>query len=61
VSGFNTEYGRGLFALIFIAEYTNIIFIRITSAILFTGIIENPFINRITLVLKTIIFATAFI
>ena len=61
VSGFNTEYGSGLFALIFIAEYTNIIFIRMTSAILFTGIIDNPFINRIILVLKTIVFAIAFI
>jgi len=61
VSGFNTEYGSGLFALIFIAEYTNIIFIRITSAILFTGILDNGIINTTILVLKTIVFATAFI
>uniref|UniRef100_A0A3Q2XX07 Uncharacterized protein n=1 Tax=Hippocampus comes TaxID=109280 RepID=A0A3Q2XX07_HIPCM len=28
VSGFNTEYRRGGFALIFIAEYARILFIR---------------------------------
>lgn len=61
VSGFNTEYGRGLFALIFIAEYTNILFIRMTSTILFTGIINNYIINRMILIIKTIIFATGFI
>ena len=61
VSGFNTEYRRGLFALIFIAEYTNILFIRLTSAILFFGVIGPAIINRGLLVLKTIIFATLFI
>ncbi len=62
VSGFNTEYRRGLFALIFIAEYTNILFIRITSAILFFGALSHSIIaNRSLLVLKTIIFATLFV
>lgn len=37
VSGFNTEYFRGLFALIFISEYLNIIFIRILITIIFLG------------------------
>jgi len=37
VSGFNVEYGSGLFALLFMAEYGNIIFIGILSVILFVG------------------------
>jgi len=62
VSGFNTEYRSGLFALIFIAEYTRILFMRITSAILFIGSIrEMPIINRTFLIIKTIFFAILFI
>ena len=62
VSGFNTEYRRGLFALIFIAEYTNILFIRLTSAVLFCGTLIHPdLINRVILVIKTIFFATLFV
>lgn len=37
VSGFNTEYRRGGFALIFIAEYARILFIRILFALMFLG------------------------
>lgn len=37
VSGFNVEYRRGGFAIIFLAEYSNILFIRIICAILFLG------------------------
>lgn len=62
VSGFNTEYRRGLFALIFIAEYTNILFIRLTSAVLFWGTLFQPTIlSRAILVIKTIFFATLFV
>lgn len=61
VSGFNTEYRSGLFALIFIAEYTNILFIRITSAILFFGVMGPAIINRSLLVVKTIFFAILFV
>lgn len=32
VSGFNTEFGSGLFALIFMAEYLSILFLRILGA-----------------------------
>lgn len=37
VSGFNTEYRAGGFALIFIAEYARILFIRVLFVILFLG------------------------
>lgn len=37
VSGFNIEYSAGTFALIFMAEYINIIFIRVLTAIIFFG------------------------
>jgi NADH-ubiquinone oxidoreductase chain 1 len=35
VSGFNVEFGGGLFALLFIREYGNIIFFRVLSSYLF--------------------------
>lgn len=59
VSGFNVEYSAGLFALIFIAEYINILFIRLLSVTLFTGNI-HIFID-LQLIFKTIILATLFI
>lgn len=37
VSGFNVEYGSGGFALIFLAEYASILFIRIMICIVFLG------------------------
>lgn len=37
VSGFNVEYRRGGFALIFLAEYASILFMRILFSILFLG------------------------
>lgn len=37
VSGFNVEYRRGGFALIFLAEYSRILFMRIICVILFLG------------------------
>lgn len=37
VSGFNVEYRRGRFALIFLAEYARILFIRIIFSIIFLG------------------------
>jgi len=37
VSGFNVEYRRGSFALIFLAEYSRILFIRIIFSIIFLG------------------------
>jgi len=37
VSGFNVEYRRGGFALIFLAEYAQILFIRILFSLIFLG------------------------
>lgn len=37
VSGFNVEYSRGGFTLIFLAEYSRILFIRTLCALLFLG------------------------
>lgn len=54
VSGFNTEYRGGAFALIFIAEYTNIIFIRLLTAIFFFGTFPILIIRNIFLIIKTL-------
>lgn len=37
VSGFNTEYRRGGFALIFMAEYASILFMRMLFSLIFLG------------------------
>lgn len=37
VSGFNTEYGRGLFSIIFLREYIRILFYRFFSSFLIFG------------------------
>jgi NADH-ubiquinone oxidoreductase chain 1 len=39
VSGFNTEYYRRLFVMIFLSEYINIMFIRILLTLIFYGLI----------------------
>lgn len=44
VSGFNIEYGRVIFALIFIAEYARIIFIRIIFSLFFFSYSSNRII-----------------
>jgi len=38
VSGFNTEYGGGIFSLIFICEYGMILFLSFVSICLFFGL-----------------------
>lgn len=52
VSGFNVEYRRGGFALIFLAEYSRILFIRIVFRILFLGrdILSFIFFLKVTLI-----------
>jgi len=59
VSGFNVEYSAGIFALIFMAEYANILFIRLLTATLLSG--EIPIFQDIQLVIKTIALATLFV
>nr|AXJ93305.1 NADH dehydrogenase subunit 1 [Nereis sp.] len=45
VSGFNTEYSSGTFALIFMAEYMNIIAMSIISWAMFMSLSSNPMMN----------------
>nr|YP_009925550.1 NADH dehydrogenase subunit 1 [Tanea lineata]QNH82273.1 NADH dehydrogenase subunit 1 [Tanea lineata] len=62
VSGFNIEYGSAGFALIFLAEYANILIMSLLSALIFFGgpsmiIMESD----IAFMLKILFFAFAFI
>ena len=59
VSGFNVEYRGGMFALIFIAEYVNILIISLLSIVFFSG--YSPLITNSILILKTIALATLFV
>ena len=62
VSGFNIEYGSAGFALIFLAEYANILIIRLFSAILFFGGGNMFGLSRdIVFMLKVLFFAFLFI
>jgi len=56
VSGFNIEYRRSIFALIFIAEYINILFIRLMTVSIISRNLSNS-----ELILKTVIISTIFI
>nr|AML26503.1 NADH dehydrogenase subunit 1 [Staphylinidae sp. BMNH 1274665] len=51
VSGFNVEYSSGGFALIFLAEYSNILFMSMLSVMLFLGADFYNFFFYIKLVL----------
>nr|QTT61230.1 NADH dehydrogenase subunit 1 [Tritia sp. t LAG-2017] len=62
VSGFNIEYGAAGFALIFLAEYANILVMSLLSALLFFGgssmiLIESD----LAFMFKVLFFAFAFI
>ena len=61
VSGFNIEYGSGGFALIFIAEYANILFISILTAALFFGGRRFLISDDIILFIKTLFFSFFFV
>nr|YP_010954564.1 NADH dehydrogenase subunit 1 [Ocnus glacialis]WMW14026.1 NADH dehydrogenase subunit 1 [Ocnus glacialis] len=65
VSGFNVEYAGGPFALFFIAEYANIIFMNLLSVSLFFGgsgpLTNIPIINSITIAIKTILLIFWFV
>lgn len=59
VSGFNVEYRRGLFALIFIAEYINILVIRLFTRLIFLRTL--PLISDIVLIAQTVALAALFV
>nr|AFX67687.1 NADH dehydrogenase subunit 1 [Melanotaenia catherinae] len=64
VSGFNVEYAGGPFALFFLAEYANILFMNTLSAILFLGtsiIYYAPEISTLLLMIKTTLLSTMFL
>lgn len=56
VSGFNVEYGAGGFALIFLAEYARILFIRALFSLLFLGSNIISFIFFFKLVCVSFLF-----
>lgn len=56
VSGFNTEYRRGTFAIIFIAEYIIILFFRRFSTIIFFGFYISELKYFITVILFIFFF-----
>lgn len=62
VSGFNIEYGSAGFALIFLAEYANILVIRLFSSLLFFGGRSIVLIERdIGFIFKVLFFAFLFV
>lgn len=62
VSGFNIEYGRAGFALIFLAEYANILVMSLFSSVLFFGGNSIFFFERdFIFIVKVLFFAFAFI
>nr|YP_009747391.1 NADH dehydrogenase subunit 1 [Aphrodita australis]QII43122.1 NADH dehydrogenase subunit 1 [Aphrodita australis] len=61
VSGFNTEYSAGPFALIFMAEYMNILVMSLFTVMFFSGVHPNVMINSILFTSKTIFIAFMFI
>nr|QRW36451.1 NADH dehydrogenase subunit 1 [Notocrater youngi] len=64
VSGFNVEYSAGGFALIFMAEYANILMMSMLTAVLFFGgmstLIPSLMFDLVTM-LKTLFFSAVFV
>lgn len=56
VSGFNIEYRRGGFAIIFLAEYSSIIFMRILFCVIFLGADLISWLFFVKLVFVSFIF-----
>uniref|UniRef100_A0AAU6QGS5 NADH-ubiquinone oxidoreductase chain 1 n=1 Tax=Prionospio sp. 2 MH-2023 TaxID=3059270 RepID=A0AAU6QGS5_9ANNE len=61
VSGFNTEYSSGPFALIFMAEYTSILAMSMFTVAIFSSSNLLPLISDLFFALKTLLVAFAFI
>nr|BDQ44250.1 NADH dehydrogenase subunit 1 [Amynthas yamade] len=60
VSGFNVEYSSGLFAMIFMAEYMNILVMSLFTSIIFMSM-PNMLMSDMILLLKTITLAMLFV
>nr|ATF28615.1 NADH dehydrogenase subunit 1 [Norvellina sp. EMHAU-15062816] len=56
VSGFNVEYGGGGFALLFISEYSSIIFICLISCVIFLGSDLNNLIFYFSVIFLCFLF-----
>nr|NP_739997.1 NADH dehydrogenase subunit 1 [Indostomus paradoxus]BAC23593.1 NADH dehydrogenase subunit 1 [Indostomus paradoxus] len=64
VSGFNVEYAGGPFALFFLAEYANILFMNALSALLFLGPLlphAHPELATTVLMIKATLLAVGFL
>nr|YP_010887271.1 NADH dehydrogenase subunit 1 [Hapalogenys kishinouyei]WJJ44377.1 NADH dehydrogenase subunit 1 [Hapalogenys kishinouyei] len=64
VSGFNVEYAGGPFALLFLAEYSNILLMNTLSATLFLGAAHTPLLPELTainLMTKTALLSGLFL
>nr|YP_009254168.1 NADH dehydrogenase subunit 1 [Rhabdophis tigrinus]ANC62854.1 NADH dehydrogenase subunit 1 [Rhabdophis tigrinus] len=62
VSGFNVEFSAGPFALLFLAEYTNILMMNTLSVLMFINPgTMNPQLFTINLMTKTILLTSTFL
>nr|YP_009227863.1 NADH dehydrogenase subunit 1 [Protobothrops kaulbacki]AIE11323.1 NADH dehydrogenase subunit 1 [Protobothrops kaulbacki]AUW55203.1 NADH dehydrogenase subunit 1 [Protobothrops kaulbacki] len=62
VSGFNLEFSAGPFALLFLAEYTNILLMNTLSVMMFMNPgMSSPELFTINLMMKTMIMTTLFL
>nr|ABK35713.1 NADH dehydrogenase subunit 1 [Elaphe cantoris] len=62
VSGFNVEFSAGPFALLFLAEYTNILLMNTLSTMMFLNPgMSNPQLFTINLMTKTMMMTTLFL
>nr|QHT64907.1 NADH dehydrogenase subunit 1 [Perinereis sp. PA-2020] len=61
VSGFNTEYSSGTFALIFMAEYMNIIAMGMISCILFCMLSPTNFLSDLIMIFNLSCISVLFI
>nr|BDQ44081.1 NADH dehydrogenase subunit 1 [Amynthas yunoshimensis] len=60
VSGFNVEYSSGLFAMIFMAEYMNILVMSLFTSLIFMSM-PNMVVSDLILLLKTLLLAMLFV
>nr|NP_008248.1 NADH dehydrogenase subunit 1 [Lumbricus terrestris]Q37546.1 RecName: Full=NADH-ubiquinone oxidoreductase chain 1; AltName: Full=NADH dehydrogenase subunit 1 [Lumbricus terrestris]AAC46874.1 NADH dehydrogenase subunit 1 [Lumbricus terrestris]prf//2122275L NADH dehydrogenase:SUBUNIT=1 [Lumbricus terrestris] len=61
VSGFNVEYSAGLFALIFMAEYANILIMSLFTSVIFMSTCASGMASDLVLILQTITLAMLFV